>query len=496
MPTSDPSPEGSIVPSTAPNPTPTPPTSPVKAADSRNSRKLLMLGCVVVVLALIVGAILTAFFTNRAGLRKRAAEVAQTGSKKVTPGQVPLLQRSTGIENQGFAAARPAREQPVAPVSSTPPPTAQVAPVNMSAPVIPAAMSATARRNGSQSRDASKEPAPAIRGVVPAYQVIPCKLVGALESGRTAGHSSGNGNGGNGYGSGNVTSIKALVDEDIRTWDTHVIIIPKGTQCNTVGRFQQGRDRVFVDTDFTFILPGKGYSRTPLELVLPGIAQDREYDAAVDTWSLTDLSDGIRGDFIQTSNWNEVLLFTAKFLSGASSALSATSPSSFGQAYSNGSTSAATGLPGYAINPAVGGTQAVLDQEAQRISERIEQDGYFLRVPAHKQFYVLVRRGFSMADALPSGQAASLRAKHEDDALRTRDERIARERAAENGSYNTPGTGPVSLPGITDPNVAALLSQSGNLGGGLRRPGTVAAPAPFPTPAPTPSNDSDALPTP
>lgn len=494
MPISDPSPEGAIVPSTAPNP---PPPSPVKAAESRNNRKLWMLASMALVFALLGGAILTAFFTNKAGLKKRTSDVAQAAKQKIAPGQVPLLQRSTGIENQGFAAARPAREQPVAPVSSTPPPTAQAAPVDVSAPVIPAAMSATARRNGSRSKDASKEPAHTIRGVVPSYQVIPCKLVGALESGRTAGYASGGGNGGNGYGSGNMTSIKALVDEDIRTWDTHEIIIPKGTQCNTVGRFQQGRDRVFVDTDFTFILPGKGYSRTPLELVLPGIAQDREYDAAVDTWSLTDLSDGIRGDFIQTSNWNEVLLFTTKFLSGASSALSATSPSSFGQAYSNGSTSTATSLPGYAINPAVSGTQAVLDQEAQRISERIEQDGYFLRVPAHKQFYVLVRRGFSMADALPSGQAASLRAKHEDDALRTRDERIARERAAENGSYNTPGIGAVNLPAITDPNVAALLSQANNFGGGLRRPGTLMAPAPFPTPVPTPGmNESDALPTP
>jgi hypothetical protein len=38
------------------------------------------------------------------------------------------------------------------------------------------------------------------------------------------------------------------------------------------------------------------------------------------------------------------------------------------------------------INPADGGTQSVLDRYAEQIGSSIERDGFFVRVPAGKQY--------------------------------------------------------------------------------------------------------------
>jgi hypothetical protein len=40
------------------------------------------------------------------------------------------------------------------------------------------------------------------------------------------------------------------------------------------------------------------------------------------------------------------------------------------------------------VSPAAGGAQAVLDRYASQIASSIERDGFFIRVPAGKQFYL------------------------------------------------------------------------------------------------------------
>lgn len=489
--TPTPAPDPGAPPAATPAPSAPGAPAPATGADARNRRLLLVLAFCAAGLLLLLFAFFSVFFNRRPALERRAAQ-ARGAAGQAADGNTPsILQRPVSTDVAGFTPARPARAEaptPAPPPRNAPPPAAP--PEFMPPPSIPAAFSVgAARRTGTGGAGGfgrgtvGARPAAAVRGVVPSYQVIPCKLVGALEN-------SGNPNGGSGAGGagasagagGQTSSIKALVDEDIRTWDTHEIIIPKGTQCNAVGNFQRGRDRVFVEGDFTFILPGRNPGQPPLELVLPGIAQDRAYDAQVDSWGVTDLSDGIRGDYLETRNFNELKVFAYKFLSGVSGALSATS-ASFGQTFANGATSAATGLPGFVVNPAVGGSQAVLDREAERIAAKIEADGYFLRVPAHKQFYVYVLRGFSLRDAKNSAEAAELRDQREDSRLRLRDERRARQRAAELGGASDPTGGLTGLTGLTaDPALAALLTNpAGPLSAaGLRRP------AGLPTPAPTP----------
>jgi len=64
-------------------------------------------------------------------------------------------------------------------------------------------------------------------------------------------------------------------------------------------------------------------------------------------------------------------------------------------------------------NAALQGTSAVLNQYAQQILDSIKRDGFYVRVPAGKQFYLYVtqtidldnaKRGQSLVDLKPENQ--------------------------------------------------------------------------------------------
>jgi hypothetical protein len=64
-------------------------------------------------------------------------------------------------------------------------------------------------------------------------------------------------------------------------------------------------------------------------------------------------------------------------------------------------------------NAALAGTSAVLNQYAQQILDSIKRDGFYVRVPAGKQFYLYVtqtidldkaQRGESLVDLKPENQ--------------------------------------------------------------------------------------------
>jgi hypothetical protein len=54
----------------------------------------------------------------------------------------------------------------------------------------------------------------------------------------------------------------------------------------------------------------------------------------------------------------------------------------------NNSSLGLSALQGEVINPIAGGTRGALDRYADQILKSIERDGFFVRVPAGKQFYV------------------------------------------------------------------------------------------------------------
>jgi hypothetical protein len=114
-----------------------------------------------------------------------------------------------------------------------------------------------------------------------------------------------------------------------------------------------------------------------------------EKDDAMDSYGITDGSAGLRGDVIRTANNDVIKLYAASLLSGIAGAFSSGANGLLGnRVYTNSSSLGLSALQGAVVNPAAGGTQNVLDRFADQIASSVERDGFFVRVPAGKQFYV------------------------------------------------------------------------------------------------------------
>ena len=117
-------------------------------------------------------------------------------------------------------------------------------------------------------------------------------------------------------------------------------------------------------------------------------------------WGITDGSAGLRGKLLKTDNLAEVKLYIASLLSGAAAAFTDRQVSAFGS----------FALPSLQNAP-LQGAQAVLDRYAQQILQAIERDGFYVRVPAGKQFYLYITQTVDEDDAKIGGTlTASLHA--------------------------------------------------------------------------------------
>lgn len=196
------------------------------------------------------------------------------------------------------------------------------------------------------------------------------------------------------------TPIIGLVENDL--WWNGKVIVHRMSEVHGIAQADKSRERIASEGAFTVVLhepddPGLGR-----ELVVKGIVLDREDDPQFVTYGITDGSAGLAGMVIKTDKLAEVKLFVATLISGAAQGLTATSQSIFGT-YNNPGGQSITGLSGYAINPITGAAQAALDRYAQMIEDAIERDGYFVRVPAGKQFYLYVTQAINLAKATVGG---------------------------------------------------------------------------------------------
>jgi hypothetical protein len=117
-------------------------------------------------------------------------------------------------------------------------------------------------------------------------------------------------------------------------------------------------------------------------------------------WGITDGSAGLRGKLLKTDNLAEVKLYIASLLSGAAAAFTDRQITPFGS----------FALPSLQNAP-LQGAQAVLDRYAQQILQAIERDGFYVRVPAGKQFYLYITQTVDEDDAKIGGTlTASLHA--------------------------------------------------------------------------------------
>ena len=244
-------------------------------------------------------------------------------------------------------------------------------------PVTPAVLPISLYHGSEQETEVSDSYAPYGR-------LIPCETVITIDSAKIE------------------TPIIGFVTEDV--WHDGKLIIPAGAEVHGKAQVDPSRERI-ASAD-SWILVWRTTDRmNGAELPLHGVALDMERNETTGTWQLTDGSAGLRGDILKTDNWAEIKLFASTFLSAAATGLQQT------QDVSSPLTGATEQLPlSTPQNAALQGTSAVLNQYAQQILDSIKRDGFYVRVPAGKQFYLYAtqtidldkaRRGESLVDLKP-----------------------------------------------------------------------------------------------
>ncbi|MEO6874906.1 MAG: TrbI/VirB10 family protein, partial [Opitutaceae bacterium] len=204
----------------------------------------------------------------------------------------------------------------------------------------------------------------------PFGRLIPCETVITLESSKLD------------------TPVIGLVTEDV--WHDGRLIIPAGTEVHGRAALDRARERISASGKWVVVWRD-GSPLNGTELVLNGIALDREKDEASGEFGLRDGSAGLLGVLVKTDDWQEIKLFASTFLGGFAGGL---------QNLQNQMT-AFGGLAQVPIastrNAALQGTADVLNAYAKQIQEAIARDGFFVRVPAGHQFYLYVTETIDQA---------------------------------------------------------------------------------------------------
>lgn len=180
------------------------------------------------------------------------------------------------------------------------------------------------------------------------------------------------------------TPIVGLVTEDI--FHHGRLIIPAGTEVHGSATVDRARERIASNGRWTLVW------QNGEELNVSGLALDHEPDEENGGWSVTDGSAGLRGRLIKTDDLAELKLYVATLLSGAADVFTDRRVSDFGS----------FALPSLQ-NPPLKGAQSVLDRYAQQILQAIERDGFYVRVPAGKEFYLYLTQTLDRADARIGG---------------------------------------------------------------------------------------------
>ena len=204
------------------------------------------------------------------------------------------------------------------------------------------------------------------KNYAPFGRLIPCELIVTVDS------------------SSIQTPIIGLVTEDI--YHNGRLIIPAGTEVHGKAQTDRTRERIASGDNWTLVWTGGE------ELRLSGIALDREADPSGDGWGITDGSAGLRGRVLKSDDMAEIKLFAATFLSGAASAFTQTQPTIYGNQ-----------ITPTLQNAPLTGAQSVINAYAQQILDSIQRDGFYVRVPAGKQFYLYVTQTIDESDAVIGG---------------------------------------------------------------------------------------------
>jgi len=215
----------------------------------------------------------------------------------------------------------------------------------------------------------------------PFGRLIPCQTVITLESSKLD------------------TPIIGMVTEDV--WHDGQLIIPAGAEVHGRASVDRARERIAASGQWVIVWRDKT-TLNGVELTVNGIALDRQRDDTSGEFGLRDGSAGLVGQVLKTDDWQEIRLFASTFLAGMAGGL---------QEMRETTTFAGdiVQLPkATARNAAFSGAANVLNLYAEQIAKRIAEDGFYVRVPAGKQFYLYVTETLDQQKAVRGNQKTNL----------------------------------------------------------------------------------------
>jgi len=268
---------------------------------------------------------------------------SKQGQTKVETVQTSISRAHSGIEDLANDVPR-YRAAPAHP--SAPPPPPVVVQQGPPPEVIPIGIG---RPAASDTPYLSTESAPYGR-------LIKCKLLITVDSSAIA------------------TPIIGIVTEDVYN-SYGDLIIPAGSEVH--GKAQADRVRERIGSDNSWVIVFNTHDEE--ELKINGDVLDEDVSPDGDSWGITDGSAGLRGTVIKSDKFAELKIFAATFLSAGITGLQSQGTDGF------------TGTQTYENTPrnaALGGASAVINQYAESILDTVKRDGFFVRVPAGKQFYL------------------------------------------------------------------------------------------------------------
>lgn len=299
-----------------------------------------------------------------------AAKLAVQDTKKIALGQVQVpLDKGleSGVPQQARPTAGSQNEKDGAGGEIVPfRPPAAVAPtstVPAGARAVPATKSEPKPRKlryasllaayGAPPAKADRAEPPAPERFMPFGTLLKCKLVNTIDSANLE------------------TPVIAVLLEDI--WQNGKKVVPANTLVHGTARAGRMRDRVTAAGPWRFVW------QDGRELVFNGVALDREYEHDIDGYGITDGSGGIKGRVMATDDLQELKMLASAALSGFARGTQDRSQTALG-----------TTITGSVSNGVREGAGDVFELYAKRTMKDIEDNGYFVRVAAGKEFYVYV----------------------------------------------------------------------------------------------------------
>jgi len=309
-----------------------------------------------------------AIYGRQQSQEREAAKLAAQSTKKVELGQVrvPLDQGlESGLPQQARAqvaaqAGEPTTAGGIVPFRPAAPRSARRTRCGSPARAASPDSSPTSTRRPAERRSSPSPPARPERAVPPPPEkfiafgtLLKCKLVNTIDSANLE------------------TPVIAVLLEDV--WQNGKKVIPANTLVHGTARAGRLRDRVNASGTWRFVW------QDGRELAFNGVALDCEYEHDIDGYGITDGSGGINSRLMATDDLQELKVLASAALSGFARGTQDRTQTALG-----------TTITGSVSNGVREGVGDVFDLYAKRTLKDIEENGYFVRVAAGKEFYVYV----------------------------------------------------------------------------------------------------------